>query len=109
MSAYVIYHYNITDRSRIDELTELSFPVNEKYGAKVIIGSPVKALEGNTRSHIVVLEFPDFTAAEEYYNSDEHKEIKALMHQITEGWATIVPGCSETQEIVDSGYFESRS
>ena len=37
MSSYVIYHYKITDRRQIDELTRLSLPVNEKYEAKVVL------------------------------------------------------------------------
>jgi uncharacterized protein (DUF1330 family) len=104
-----MYHYKITDRSRIDELTDQSLPINEKYGAKVIVGSPVKTLEGNTLPNIVVLEFTDFEAALEYYNSNEHKELSILRNEITEGWATMVPGDSETQKIVDSGYFECKS
>lgn len=108
MSAYVMYHYKITDRSRIDDLTQQSLPVNEKYGAEVIVGSPVKSLEGNTLTHMVILEFRDFEAAQTYYYSDEHKELSLLRNKITEGWATIVPGDSETQKLVDSGYFESK-
>jgi len=107
MSSYVIYHYDITDRSQIDELTRLSLPVNEKYNAKVAIGSPVKALEGTTFTHIVMLEFKNFDAAKEYYYSEEHKEITVLREKITSGWATIVPGDSETQSVVDSGYFNA--
>ncbi len=109
MSAYVIYHYRITDRSKIDELTHHSIPINEKYGAKVIIGSPVKTLEGDTLPNMVVLEFKDFEAAKKYYSSDEHKELPLLRNEITEGWVSIVPGNSETQQLVDSGYFECKS
>ena len=57
MSAYVIHHYKITNRSKIDELTRRSPPINEKCGAKMIVGSPVKALEGNTLNHMFILEF----------------------------------------------------
>ncbi len=106
MSSYVIYHYEITDRSQIDDLTRLSLPVNEKYNAKVVIGSPVKALEGTTFTHIVMLEFKDFESAKGYYYSEEHKEITVLRNKITSGWAAIVPGDSETQAVVDSGYFD---
>ena len=105
MSGYVIFHYNITDRSKIDQLTSLSLPVDKKYGAKVIIGSPVKALEGKTSTHIVVLEFGSFDLALNYYNSPEHKELSKLRNEITEGWVTVVPGDSETQKVVESGYF----
>jgi len=109
LSAYVIYHYKITDRSRIDELTDQSIPINEKYGAEVIVGSPVKALEGSTLPNMVVLKFKDFEAAQKYYSSDEHRELSLLRNKITEGWVSIVPGDSETQQLVDSGYFECKS
>lgn len=109
MASYIIYHYNITDRSQIEQLTQLSMPVNDKYGAKVIVGSPVKTLEGETFSHIVILEFDDFDSAKEYYYSSEHQEISVLRNKVTSGWATIVPGETETQRVVDSGYFDARS
>ena len=108
MTAYVIYHYKITDRSGIDDLTKLSIPINDKYNAKVIVGSPVKTLEGDTMSHMVILEFSNFEKAMTFYYSDEHKELSLLRNRITEGWSTIVPGDSETQKLVDSGYFDSK-
>ncbi|BBB30878.1 conserved hypothetical protein [Neptunomonas japonica JAMM 1380] len=105
MAGYVIHHYKITDRSKIDELTQLSIPINEKYGAKVIVGSPTKALEGEMSTHMVILEFESFEAAETFYYSPENQELTKLRRSITEGWTTIIPGDSETQKIVDSGYF----
>ena len=105
MSGYVIYHYEITDRSKIDEFTRLSLPVNDKYDAKLVIGSPVKALEGEAFTHIVMLEFRNFDAASEYFYSSDHKEISKLRNEITKGWAAVVPGDSETPSVVDSGYF----
>ncbi len=36
----------------------------------------------------------------------KNKELTVLRNNITKGWAAIVPGDSETQEVVDSGYFE---
>lgn len=106
MAGYIIFNYKILDRGRIDELTQLSLPVNEKYGAEVIVGSPVKTIEGSTLSHIVILKFSSFEAAETYYSSAEHKALSTLRNEITEGWSAIVPGDSETGKIVASGYFE---
>jgi len=60
MSAYVIFNYKVTDRSKIDELTKRSIPVNEKYGAEVIVGSPVKTVEGKTLPNMVILKFRNF-------------------------------------------------
>lgn len=105
MAGYVIFHYKITDRSQIDKLTGLSLPVNNQFGAKVIVGSPVKAVEGNALTHIVILKFDSFDLAQTFYHSKEHAQITKLRNEITEGWAAIVPGDSETQQVVDSGYF----
>ena len=106
MSAYVIFNYKITDRSQIDELTKSSIPVNEKYGAEVIVGSPVKTVEGNTLPNMVILKFRNFKSAKDWYYSEEHKEIILLRNAITEGWATILPGVDEIQDIIESGYFK---
>ncbi len=108
MSAYIIFNYKITDRSRIDELTRQSQAIDKRYGAELIVGSPVRALEGDTFSHMVILGFKNFEAAQRYYYSDEHKELSVLRNEITEGWVSIVPGDAETQALVDSGYFEKK-
>ena len=55
MSAYVVYNYKITDRSKIDELTERSELVSKKYGAEAIVGSPVKTIEGKTFPNLVYI------------------------------------------------------
>jgi len=105
VAGYIIFNYKILDRTKIDQLTQLSIPLNAKYDAEVIVGSPVKAVEGSTLSHVVILKFASFEAAEAYYLSPEHLELSKLRNEITDGWAAIVPGDSETQKIVDSGYF----
>ncbi len=107
MAGYIVFHYQISDRSRIDELTKLSLPIDIKYGAEVIVGSPVKAVEGTALTHLVILKFASFEAAETYYHSPENVELSKLRNEITEGWAAIVPGDSETQRVVESGYFNA--
>lgn len=106
MSAYVLFNYKITNRSKIEELTERVKPVDEKYGAEVIVGSPVKTVEGNTLPNMVIYKFNSFQSAKDWYYSQEHKEITLFRNAITEGWVTIIPGVNETESIVESGYFE---
>ena len=106
MSAYAIFNYKIINRSKIDELTKKVEPINEKYGAEVIVGSPVKTLEGNALPSIVIYKFKSFKLATDWYYSIEHQELSIFRNEITEGWATIVPGVSETEELIESGYFE---
>jgi len=105
MSAYVIFNYKITDRSKIEQLTESVKLVDKKYGAEVIVGSPVKAVEGETLPNMVIYKFKNFETAKSWYYSEEHKEITLLRNAITEGWAAIVPGTKETASLVESGYF----
>jgi len=107
MSAYVIFNYKITDRSKINELTEKIKPVDKKYAAEVIVGSPVKTIEGSTLPNMVIYRFKSFQAAQDWYYSDEQQEVSLFRNAITEGWVSIVPGMDETQELQESGYFEN--
>ena len=106
MSAYIIFNYKILDRSKINEVTEKVKPIDKKYGAEVIVGSPVKSIEGNTLPNMVIYKFKNFDAAKKWYYSKEHQEVSVFRNAITEGWATIIPGVNETEELVESGYFE---
>ncbi len=105
MSGFVIHHYNIIDRSRVDELGPLSLPIVEKHGGTILIASPVKALKGTTYSHMVVYQFDSFDAALTFYHSSEMQEFAALRDQIIDGISMVLPGHSETDQVVSSGYF----
>ena len=106
MAGYVLHHYNIIDKSRVDELGPMSLPIIEKYGAEIIIASPVKALKGKTYSHIVVYKFKSFKAALDFYHSSEMVEFAKIRDQIIEGIAMILPSHTETERVVSSGYFQ---
>lgn len=108
MAAYILFNYKILDRSKINELTEKMKPIDKKYGAEVIVGSPVKSVEGSTLPNMVIYKFTNFEAAKKWYYSKEHQEVSIFRNAITEGWATIIPGVDETEEAVESGYFECK-
>ena len=108
MSAYIIFNYKILDRNKIDELTERVIPIDKKYGAEVIVGSPVKTVEGNTLPNMVIYKFKDFKSANTWYYSEEHQALSSFRNAITEGWATIIPGVDETDALVESGYFDCK-
>ena len=106
MAGYVLHHYNIIDRSRVDELGPMSLPIVEKYGGELIVTSPVKTLMGSTSySGMVMYKFESFEAALEFYHSPEMTELAKFRDQVIEGFATVVPGVSETDSVVRSGYF----
>lgn len=107
MSGFVIHHYNIIDRSRIDELGPLSLPIVEKHGGTILIASPVKALKGSTYSHMVVYQFDSFDAALTFYHCNEMKSLAKFRDQIIDGIAMVLPGHSETDQVVSSGYLSA--
>ncbi|KZK98852.1 MULTISPECIES: DUF1330 domain-containing protein [unclassified Pseudovibrio] len=106
MAGYVLHHYNIIDRSRIEELGPRSLPIIEKYGGELIVASPMKTLAGSTSyTNMVMYRFESFEAAVTFYNSEEMIELRKFSSQVIEGFATVVSGHSETESVVKSGYF----
>ncbi|GLQ30346.1 DUF1330 domain-containing protein [Litoribrevibacter albus] len=91
MSGYIIYHYNILDYERINELGPLSLPIVEKYGGELVVGSSVTRLEGSPYTHMVVYKFDSSEQARAFYESEESKALSELRHQITEGFVVFVP------------------
>lgn len=106
LAGYVLHHYNIIDRSRIDELGPMSLPIVEQYGGELVIASPVKTLIGSTSyASMVVYKFDSFETALEFFHSPEMAELAKFREQVIEGFATVIPGHSETDGVVKSGYF----
>ena len=91
MSGYLIYHYNILDKERINELGPLSLPIVEKYSGELVVGSSVRCLEGSPYTHMVVYKFESKEKAQAFYESEESRELSKLRNKITEGFVVIVP------------------
>ena len=91
MSGYIIYHYNIVDKERINELGPLSLPIIEKYGGELIVASTVTRLEGSPYTHMVVYKFDSKEKAQTFYESEESRELSKLRNKVTEGFVVIVP------------------
>mgnify|MGYP000603713553 CR=1 FL=1 len=91
MSGYLIYHYNITDKNRINELGPLSLPFIEQYGGELIVASTVTRLEGLPYTHMVVYKFDSTEKAQAFYESEESRELSKLRNKVTEGFVIIVP------------------
>lgn len=91
MSGYIIYHYKIIDKERINELGPLSLPIIEKFGGELVIASTVTRLEGSPYTHMVVYKFSSTEQAQAFYNSQESKSLAKLRNKVTEGFVVIVP------------------
>ena len=108
MAGYVLHHYNIIDRSRIDQLGPLSLVIAEKYGAEIMVASPVKALTGQAHySNMVIYKLESFKAALAFYHSPEMAELAAFRDQVIEGVSMVLPSHDETEKIIASGYFQN--
>jgi len=92
MSCYIIYHYNIIDREKIDLLGPRSIPIVEKFGGELVIASSSECLEGSSPySHMVAYKFESKEIAKSFYESEESRELSKLRNEITEGYAVLMP------------------
>ncbi len=91
MSGFIMFHYNVLDKVRIEELGPRSLPVLKQFGGELVVGSYVSALEGSPYTHMVLYRFPTKEAAMGYYKSQEIQELSKLRREITDGFAVYVP------------------
>ncbi|MEQ8582655.1 MAG: DUF1330 domain-containing protein [Marinoscillum sp.] len=95
MSAYILFD-NLTVTSPEDLATYKSKvgEVVEKYQGKyLVLGGKTRVLEGSaTPSYLVMIQFPGFEMAENWYDSDEYKELKALRLSATTSTGVIMEG-----------------
>lgn len=92
MSCYIIYHYNILNKDRIELLGPRSLPIVERFGGELVIASYTNFLEGSSPySHMVAYKFKSKELAQRFYESEENRELSALRNEITEGFVIFVP------------------
>ncbi len=74
----------------------------QKYGARFLVrGGQSEAVEGQTRSRVVVIEFKDFATALECYNSPEYSTAKALRTGASRADVRVVEGYDGPQPAKD--------
>jgi uncharacterized protein (DUF1330 family) len=95
MPAYIIVDVSISDHEEYEEYKKLTPAAISDYDGKFIVrGGHTETLEGNWNpERIVVLEFPTFERAKEWWNSDVYSAAKAIRHR-----------SAKTKMIVTEGY-----
>lgn len=80
MSVYMIVQVTITDPDDYTNYTQLSGPIIQKYGGKIIVrGGDVQTLEGEKYTkRIVVVEFPNTDAVKSFYYSKEYQQASLI-------------------------------
>ncbi len=94
MPAYVIVNVNTSDPQRYEAYKEMAQKTVAQYGGRYLArGGKMQLLEGSwTPTRIVVLEFPSYEKAYEWWNSSEYAPAKALRRQLSETDLLIVDG-----------------
>ena len=94
MAAYIIVDVNINNRQEYEEykrLTPASIAAHD--GKFVVRGGSTETLEGNWQpGRIVVLEFPSFEKAKEWWASAEYAPAKAIRQKNAETRMIVVEG-----------------
>jgi len=101
MSAYIIYHYNIIDRDRIDELGPLADPVVKKYNGEISDADNIIRLEGSPYSHMVAYKFESQRVALDFYKEEQEVNSKTR-NQVIDGTVTMVPAFGSKHEFGDT-------
>jgi uncharacterized protein (DUF1330 family) len=93
--AYVIVNVNTSDPQRYEAYKEMAQKTVAQYGGRYLArGGKMQLLEGSwAPTRIVVLEFPSYDEAHEWWNSPEYAPAKALRQQLSETDLLIVDGC----------------
>jgi len=80
MPAYVIVDVDITDPALYAAYIRVVPPTIAKYGGRFLVrGGRAETLEGSwSPKRVVVLEFPTFEQAREWWESEEYRDPKAL-------------------------------
>ena len=80
MSGFAIFNIDIKRPKEYEEYVEKVKPIAERYGGEYIIrGGESTIVEGSwAYPRTVVIKFPSYEKALEWYNSEEYKPIKQI-------------------------------
>lgn len=78
--AYMLVQVDVTNAPQYGEYTKLSPGIIEKFGGRFLArGGRTVTLEGApAQGRVVVVEFPSFERAQEFYNSQEYQAAKKV-------------------------------
>ena len=94
MSGFAIFNIEVKKPEEYKEYVEKVRPIAEKFGGEYIVrGGETQVLEGTwAYPRTVVIKFPSYEKALEWYNSDEYKPIKQIRLENSIGNGIIIKG-----------------
>ena len=94
MSGFAIFNIEVKKPEQYKEYVEKVKPIAEKFGGEYIVrGGGTKVLEGTwAYPRTVVIKFPSYEKALEWYNSDLYKPVKQIRLDNSIGNGIIIKG-----------------
>lgn len=98
MSAYVIVNVHTEHPEEYEHYKEMAQKTVTQYGGRYLArGGQMKTLEGSWEpTRIVILEFPSYEKAHEWWHSDDYAPAKALRQRLSTTDLLIVDGYNPT-------------
>ena len=94
VKGYVVASINVTDPKAYPEYVKLVLPTIEAFGGKFLArGGRSESFENQPfGDRNVVIEFPSYQAAQDWYHSDLYSDAKALRQSASTSVQTIIEG-----------------
>ena len=94
MTGFAIFNIEINKPEEYKEYVSRVVPIAKKYGGEYIVrGGENKVVEGTwAYSRTVVIKFPTYEKALEWYNSEEYKPVKPIRLANSEANGIIIKG-----------------
>ena len=94
MSAYLIAQINVTNEDSYKEYLSKVTPIVEKYdGSYIVRAGKFKTVLGNWNfKRNVVIKFPSYEVALEWYDSEEYKPVRKIREDNSIGNVIIIEG-----------------
>ena len=92
--AYLLIQVDITNPQQYGEYAKLTPGLIDKFGGRFVArGGRSATLEGpSARSRVVVIEFPSFERAQQFYNSPEYQAAKKVREGAAHAQIVLVEG-----------------
>ena len=94
MSGYVIANIDVKNPEAYKEYIDKVKPIVEKFGGEYLVrNGEYKVIDGEWKyPRTVIIKFPTYEKALEWYNSDLYKPVKELRQKNSEGNLIIIKG-----------------
>ena len=94
MAAYLIFDVEINDMARYQEYMAVIKPALEAVGARYLArGGAHTVYEGDWEPRrLVLIEFPSSKAADDFYNGETYRRLKAIRDECSSARLVVVEG-----------------